>query len=263
MTDFIRLQINGPIAELIFNKPERRNALCLSMWRAIPTLLTQAVDDPCVSVIIIHGGDAGCFAAGADISEFAEIYATAKHAAESSDILGAGVQAIERCSKPVVAAVEGACFGGGVSIAAACDLRFVAENSKFGVTPGKLGLLYSPADTRRLIRMVGLAHAKDLLFSGRIISFDEAKTMGIVDHHVPAGGALSAAHEWATTVATTAQSSVRATKAMITGLEAGWSDDEASARELFLKALSGEDFKEGYNAFLEKRPAQFPGNTPS
>lgn len=263
MSELIRLETDGRIAEIIFDKPERRNALCLAMWSAIPELLAEAIADPVVSVIIFHGGDAGSFAAGADISEFATIYADEHSANKASDIMARAVSAIENAPKPLVAAIEGACVGGGVSIAAGCDLRFAGEGARFGVTPGKLGLLYSPADTRRLIKVIGQMNAKDLLFSGRIIDLDEACRMRLVDHRTGRGEALAAARSWADTVADTAQSSVRGTKAMITGLEAGWSDDTPQARELFLKALTSDDFREGYRAFLEKRRPQFPGNTPS
>ena len=263
MTELIYLQKTDGIAQLILHKPARRNALCLAMWHAIPQLITEAVRDHSVSVLIIHGGDAGAFAAGADISEFAEIYATPERSAETSAILAAAVQASEDCPKPTIASIEGACVGGGVSVAAACDLRFAGHGSKFGLTPGKLGLLYSPADTRRLMSVVGATNAKDLLFSGRIIDHEDAVRMGFIDHLLPAGGALNAAKAWADQVSKTAQSSVRSSKAMIRGLNEGWSDDTPEAMDLFLQALGGEDFQEGYKAFLEKRAPQFPGNAVS
>ena len=263
MNKFISLQRSGPIAEIIFNKPERRNALCLAMWRAIPTLLAEAVQDDTICVVIFHGGTSGTFAAGADITEFEEIYATPERAAASSAVLTAAVDAIEHCPKPTVAAIEGACVGGGVSVACACDIRFAGDGAKFAVTPGKLGLLYSPGDTRRLIARVGASAAKDLLFSGRLITIDEALRIGLIDHRLDKGDALPKARAWAEMVSTLAQSSVQATKTMIQGLEQGWTDQSPEAQKLFLETFGGDDFKEGYQAFLEKRPPHFPGNSPS
>lgn len=263
MSSFISLRRTGPIAEIVFNKPERRNALCLSMWQAVPKLLAEATADEAVCVVIFHGGTAKAFAAGADITEFDEIYATAEQAAASSAIITAAVDAIEQCPKPTVAAIEGACVGGGVSIACACDLSFAGDGAKFAVTPGKLGLLYSPGDTRRLVAKVGVSAAKDLLFSGRLIDTAEAVRIGLIDHQLDKGDALAKARAWAETVSELAQSSVQATKTMIKGLERGWIDQSPEAQRLFLDAFDGDDFKEGYQAFLEKRTPQFPGNSPA
>lgn len=263
MTSLIRIEINSPVAEIILNKPAKRNALCQSMWQALPGLIHDATSRDEVCVVIIHGGDAGAFAAGADISEFSDVYATPEKASQSSDNLARAVDAVENCPKPVIAAIDGACVGGGVSIACACDLRFAGHGSKFGVTPGKLGLLYSPADTRRLIEVVGTSNAKDLLFSGRIISTEEAVRMQLIDHLGEKGEALNMARQWAEQVSLTAQSSVRASKEMIRGLRSGWNDHSPEGIKLFLDALLGPDFREGFQAFLAKRPPQFPGNAPS
>ncbi|MEM7669830.1 MAG: enoyl-CoA hydratase-related protein [Pseudomonadota bacterium] len=263
MTELIKLVVDGSCAEIILNKPARRNALCQKMWKALPQMIGEAVRDEQVSVIIIHGGNTGAFAAGADISEFAEIYETQEKATAASAAMADAVAAVENCEKPIVAAIEGACIGGGVSIAAACDLRFAEHGSKFAVTPGKLGLLYSPADTRRLIAVVGHAAAKDLLLSGRLITFEEAQAIRLINHPTPEGGALRAAKTWAEQVGHLSQASVRATKEMFRGLENGWQDHTPEAIDLFLNALISRDFEEGYRAFLEKRAPQFPGNGPS
>lgn len=257
MTPSIRLDISAPLAEIVLNKPERRNALSVDMWAAIPELVAEANASPDVKLILIHGGDAGAFAAGADISEFETIYATTESAKASGQRIADALDAIENSDKPVIAAIEGACVGGGVSLAMAADLRVAGSGAKFGVTPGKLGLVYPAGDTRRLIAAVGPGATKDILFTGRIFTSEEAKSLGLIDRFVEAGTALEAARAWARDIAAISQWSVRATKRMIRGLQNGWSDETEEAEKLFLNGFSNEDFQEGYRAFLEKRPAKF------
>ena len=253
----IRLETSPPIAEIILNKPTKRNALSVDMWREIPVLVERAVADPEVKVILIHGGDAGAFAAGADISEFATIYATPEAAAASGGTIAAALDAVEACVKPVIAAIQGACVGGGVSLAMAADFRIAEEGAKFGITPGKLGLVYPAGDTRRLLTAIGPGAAKDLLFTGRIFEANEAKAIGLIDRLAEHGSALEAARTMAAQISAISQWSVRATKTMIAGLQSGWHDRDPKATALFLDGFSNEDFQDGYRAFLEKRSAKF------
>lgn len=257
MTSPIRLVRNGQVAEIILDRPDKRNALSIEMWAAIPALVDEAVAARDVKVILLHGGDAGAFAAGADISEFGTIYATPEAAAASGETIATALAAIETCPKPVIAAIEGACVGGGVSLAVAADLRVAAETARFGVTPGKLGLVYPPGDTRRLVSVIGSAHARDILFTGRIFPAAEAKEMGLVNRLVPAGTARQAARALADEVSAISQWSARAIKQMLAGIEAGWTDDSPEAQALFLEGFANEDFQEGHRAFLEKRKAKF------
>lgn len=257
MTLPIRLDLAAPLAEIVLNKPERRNALSVDMWAAIPGLVAEANAHPEVKVILLHGGAAGAFAAGADISEFETIYATAEAAKASGQHIADALTAIETSEKPVIAAIEGACVGGGVSLAMAADLRVAGASARFGVTPGKLGLVYPAGDTRRLLAAIGPGATKDILFTGRIFAADEAKSIGLIDRLVEAGTALGAARAWAVEISAISQWSVRAIKRMIRGLQTGWTDDSEEAQALFLQGFSNEDFKEGYKAFLEKRPARF------
>lgn len=253
----IRLDGTPPFAELILNKPEKRNALSVDMWAAIPSLIEAATDDPEIKVLIVHGGEAGAFAAGADISEFETIYATEASARASGATIAAALDALEACPKPTIAAIEGACVGGGVSLAMACDLRIASQSSSFGITPAKLGLVYPAGDTRRLLAAIGPGATKDLLFTGRIFGAEEALLLHLIDRLVATGDAISATLEFAADIAATSQWSTRAIKRMIAGLQSGWQDDTPEATALFVAGFSNEDFKDGYKAFLEKRKADF------
>jgi enoyl-CoA hydratase/carnithine racemase len=253
----IRIEVSDSIGELILNKPERRNALSSDMWQAIPALVKQLVDNPDVKAIIIHGGTAGAFAAGADISEFETIYATPESAKHSADLISDAVTSLARCAKPVIAAIDGACVGGGVSVALAADIRVAGEGAKFAVTPAKLGLVYPVDDTRRLIEAVGVPAAKDILLTGRLFLSDEAFRLGLVSRLAAKGEALTTAKELAHQIGENSLWSHRATKRTFEAVKDGWHDDSPEAKALFLESFSNEDFAEGYSAFLAKRPAKF------
>jgi enoyl-CoA hydratase/carnithine racemase len=258
MTDLIRLDVKPPVAELVLNRPDKRNALSIEMWDAIPRLIGECVENPDVKVVLVHGGDAGAFAAGADISEFETIYATREAARLSGDTIAAALNAIEHCPKPTVAVIDGACVGGGMSLALACDIRIAARSARFGITPAKLGLVYPAGDTRRLLQAVGAGRAKALLFTGKIVSAETALAYGLVDELFPVEELHAASEALARDVASASQWSIRAVKQMIDGLQGGWHDDTEEATDLFLRGFENEDHHEGYRAFLEKRKPDFP-----
>jgi len=149
--DPVYLEREGCTAHLVLNRPEKRNALNGVMWAAIPGLLAEAAADDGVRVLVLRGAG-GAFAAGADISEFEQVYATPDSAAAYSRSIAEALDALAAFAKPTLAMIDGACVGGGCGLALACDLRFAAQGSKFGITPGKLGLAYTLNDTRRPIR---------------------------------------------------------------------------------------------------------------
>lgn len=254
----MRLEISAPFAEIILDRPEKRNALSIEMWSQIPDLVRDAQANANVKIVLIHGGDSGSFAAGADISEFETIYATRDAAKRSGDVISAALQAVETCNKPVIAVIDGACVGGGVSLAMACDLRIASEGAKLGITPAKLGLVYPPTDTRLLLRHVSLSRAKDMLFTGRIIPAAEALAINLIDMISDTENTLNFAKAYAETIASNSQWSVRSIKEMIAGLTTeNWSDNSPEAKRMFLDGFENDDFHDGYRAFLQKRTPNF------
>jgi enoyl-CoA hydratase/carnithine racemase len=153
----------------------------------------------------------------------------------------------------VIAAIEGPCIGGGVSLAVACDLRIATTSATFGITPARLGLVYPPGDMLRLVRLAGPGTARRLLYTGRIFSSAEALTMGLVDELVDAPAILPAAIALAAEIAAQSQWSVRAAKRMLLGFNAGLMPDSPEAEALFLDGFTNPDFAEGVSAFLGKR----------
>lgn len=253
MTQTIRLEIAAPLAEIILDQPQRRNALSLEMWAALPVRVAEANADPAVKVLLLHGGGTGVFAAGADISEFPVIYGTEADARHSGQTIARALAALEDSPKPVIAAIEGPCIGGGVSLAVACDLRIATTRATFGITPARLGLVYPPGDMLRLVRLAGPGAARRLLYTGRIFSSAEAFAMGLVDELADAPAILPAAIALAAEIAAQSQWSVRATKRMLLGFNAGRMPDSPEAEALFLDGFANPDFAEGVSAFLGKR----------
>ncbi|MEO0818629.1 MAG: enoyl-CoA hydratase/isomerase family protein [Pseudomonadota bacterium] len=255
----IRLETRTPLAELILDRPEKRNALTHEMWSAIPDLIARAEADEAVKVVIVHGGSAGAFAAGQDIREFETQYATREGAAEAGIAIAAALRSVEMCEKPVMAAIDGACVGGGMSLALACDLRIASPGAKFAITPAKLGLVYPPADMALLLKQVSPSVAKRVLFTADLFSADQAVDLGLIDE-VAGGSALNAAEALAAKICAVSQWSTRAIKQMISGIHSGWSHDTREAVEMFLQGFENADHEEGYRAFLDKRKPDFPIN---
>ena len=255
--DAIYLERSGAAAHLVLNTPAKKNALSEAMWSAIPRLLTEAEADPAVRVLVVRG-TGGAFAAGADISEFEEVYATAERADAYSAAIAAALDGLAAFPRPTLAAIEGACVGGGCGLALACDLRFAAEGSTFGITPGKLGLVYPLNDTRRLIDAVGVSAAKDILFTARLLGAQEARALGLIDRLVEPAALMTAVDGWVALAAKASGTSAAVTKQIITRILGGQVSDDAETKKLFLDAFRGPDFREGYRAFLEKRAPDFP-----
>jgi len=163
-------------ATLRLNRPDKRNALTLGMWRRMIALLKEAEDDPSIRVLVVAGAG-NTFAAGADIEEMKAVFGDPATASAIAEITYDAQEALHRFPKPTLAMIRGACVGGGCGIALCCDLRFADRSAKLGITPGKLGLVYSLADTKRLVEAVGPAVAKDILYTGRIVEAVEAKDL--------------------------------------------------------------------------------------
>ncbi len=248
------LEVEHGIAVVTVNNPEKRNALNQAMWQALPDVFQVIEDDRDILASIVTGsGDH--FAAGADISEFEHVFGTPDAATHSYHALANGLKAISRSSKPVLAAIEGFCVGGGVAIALACDIRFAGAAARFAITPAKLGFVYPLCATRRLVRTVGASKASRLLFTGRLFDAQAALAMNIVDQTVPTGGAFAAAWQEALEITTVSQFSVRAAKSMIRGHTGGGALPQVEM--LLLDTVQGVDFLEGSAAFVEKRAPSF------
>jgi enoyl-CoA hydratase/carnithine racemase len=250
----IELTFDGAIAEIALNRPDKRNALSIAMWRAIPDLVQQAAAK---ARALIVTGRGGAFSAGADIAEFEQAYASKDAALANQQAMQDAMQAIEACNAPVLAVIDGACVGGGCGLALACDMRWATTNARFAITPAHLGLTYGIADTRRLVAAVGLSRAKDMLFTARAIDAETALMWGLVDRVVAPDALAREVADFTQAIQDAARYSLGATKKITRKVAAGACLDDEDSRLLFAEAFSSEDFAEGYRAFQEKRPPRF------
>ncbi len=247
----LRLEKSGATAHLIIDRAAKRNAITQAMWVEFPTLIADAMADDAVRVMIVRAAEPGAFSAGADIAEFGEgARDPAWRAANQAAIARAQID-LTLAPKPVIAFIEGDCVGGGCGLALACDLRVATSAARFGITPAKLGLVYSLHDTKLLVDLVGPAQAKRILFTAGLIDAGEALRIGLIDLLDNDPVAL------AQTIAGNSPHTARQAKAMVRRILDGQAHDDDETNALFANAFTLPDFEEGVAAFLAKRKPVF------
>lgn len=248
------------IGWMTFNNPARRNAIGFAMREAILEILTDFESDPDVRVIVMKGAGDKAFVSGSDISEFAERRATPEQR-EIYDALSTRVgAAYNNIEKPVIAMIQGFCLGGGLGTAMQADLRVASDDSQFGIPAAKLSIGYPYHNMKKLIDVVGPAKTKEIMFTGRRFSADEALAMGLVNQVVPVNDLEESVHELAATIAGNAPLTIRASKTIVT--EAMKRPDEQNlvlCQEQVDSCMDSADFAEGRTAFMEKRKPKFIG----
>jgi enoyl-CoA hydratase/carnithine racemase len=256
LTNPVRVETEGAVGRVILDRPEKRNAISRAMWRAIPQAVARLEADPAIRVILLQGAGEH-FAAGADISEFDEVYGSRENAAAYAADLAGAMDALSAGTKPRIAMIRGVCVGGGVALAVSCDLRFAEEGARFAVTPAKLGIAYCFEDTRRLVGCIGAAAAKDLLFSGRMLNTAEALHVRLIDRVCAAGALESETLAYANILSANSPATIAVAREFVGRAVAGQQTESDSTREAYLGILEGPDFQEGKTAFREKRAPSF------
>ena len=173
--------IDGPVGWMTFDNQARRNAVSAEMWAAIPDIIARFEADPAIRIIALTGAGDRAFISGADISQFAEQRSNQEQTAAYDRVSAAATQAIKAATKPTVAVIRGFCIGGGLGVAATCDLRWATAGSKFGVPAGRLGLGYAHPGVKTLMDIVGPAYTKEIFFTAKHFTAAEAQTMGFVN----------------------------------------------------------------------------------
>jgi enoyl-CoA hydratase len=259
MSDIL-VQHDGAIATVVFNRPAMRNAISLSMWTEIARVTEGLGKDESVRAIVYRGAGTAAFASGADISEFQAQRRDAATAQRYNAQTVAAYSAIRECPKPTVAMVFGFCMGGAMAVAMACDLRFAAEGSKFGIPASRLGIVYGADSVGQLVDLVGPAYAKDILYSARTVDDREALAIGFIQRLLPPDELERATYDYLHTVAANAPLSVRGAKATVEAYLLGLTEERrATLRDLSTEASESKDYKEGTRAFLDKRAPRFQG----
>ncbi|MGW5055575.1 enoyl-CoA hydratase/isomerase family protein [Actinokineospora sp. NPDC004072] len=251
----LALTTDGPVAELTIDRPAKRNALSYQMWSAIPAIAAEVAADPAVRVLVIRGGEH--FSAGADIAEFQDLRRDAAGARRYQAAIHAATTALTELPKPTVAAITGFCIGGGCELALACDLRLAADDARFGITPSKLGIVFSLPSTKQLVDAVGPAWAKQILYTGEIFDAATALRIGLVNELHPAGALPGRVRDLAELMAARSQVTIRGAKAIVGRITAGRTDEDEAVHALYEDSVTSADYAEGVAAFLAKRPPRF------
>lgn len=246
------------LAIVTLNRPEKRNAINLSLWQGLKAAFEMLNDAPDVRSVIITGS--GCnFSAGADITEFATVHATVETGAAYERVEVDALQAVVNCRKPTVAQISGFAIGGGCALALACDFRVADGSASLFIPAGRLGVVYNRLECELLLRQVGLTNAKYILFSGERMGAAEALRLGLLTQ-VAKTDVASAARDLCRRFAESAPLSVTGNKFVLNALARGEADLRAAEIEQFVhRAMTSEDHKEGQRAFRERRAPVFAG----
>ena len=259
-TDKVIGRNSGGIAEIVFNNPARLNATSLEMWIRVGELVTDYAKDPSVRVLILSGAGGKAFVSGADISKFETERAGADANAVYSKKSAVAYEGIYHFPKPTIAKVHGYCIGGGMNLAACCDLRVASVGSKFGVPAGKLGLGYGFTPVQRLADIVGISRAMQFLYTAEQIGAEEALSIGLLNKLVPEAELDGSVAQLAATIAGNAPLTVALVKASAREITKVTGErDHARLKAMADACMESADYKEGRTAFMEKRKPRFQG----
>ena len=260
MTGTIAYTVENGLARLEISQPQRLNAMSLDMWRCLPGLIARAEADPKVRALVLAGSGTRAFCAGADISRFATERSGAAAVIAYDGCVERAETALAEAAKPTIALLRGICFGGGVGLALACDLRLADEAATFCVPAAKLGIGYAPHGVARCVRRLGYGATADIFFTARVFSAPQALAIGLATRVFPVAGFAAEADAYLAAIVANAPLSLRAVKSALVELEKPETQrDFAGAEAIIATCYDSADYAEGQAAFAQKRPPQFQG----
>lgn len=245
---------------IVFNNPERHNAVSLDMWLDAIEIIEDFVKDEAVRVIIVRGAGEKSFISGADISKFDDERAEAEAVERYNEATETAYTGLLNAPKPTIAMIQGYCIGGGANLAACCDLRICSENARFAIPAARLGLGYDYPRVRRIMNLVGPSFASEIFFTARQFSAEEVASMGFVNRVVPFAELTTYVADYAKKIAANAPLTIKAIKRTIAeALKDPGERDLALLDQLVKACFESEDYAEGRLAFKEKRNPEFKG----
>ncbi|MBI4218750.1 MAG: enoyl-CoA hydratase/isomerase family protein, partial [Chloroflexi bacterium] len=259
-TDRMLAHVENGVGWITFNQPQKRNAVSFDMWLAIPEIVSEFAGDGDVRVVVMKGAGDKAFVAGADISEFEDKRSSTDAVEKYEQATAAAHAALKSLEKPLIAMIRGFCIGGGLAIALDADLRVSADDGQFAIPAARLGVGYGYRGIRELVQLVGPSYAKEIFFTARRFSAQEAREMGLVNRVLPAAELESQTRQLAETIAGNAPLTVRAAKAAVgEATREPHERDFARIEAMVAECFASQDYIEGRRAFMEKRAPRFTG----
>lgn len=255
----VRTEVDGlGIATVTLSNPDRMNAMQLGMWQSLAQTMTRLSADNEVRVVILRGEGHAAFVSGADISEFDELRSTPESVAHYDACVEQAEAAVGACPKPVIAAISGVCYGGGVGIAVSCDLRYASQDCRFAVPAGKLGLGYGLEDVTRIHRVLGGPGAAELLLTAKVYRGVQAKEVGLV--HACVEDVFAHAQTQAEAIAALAPLTLSSIKMALQHIDqVPQAPSEKAVANAVAQCFTSADYAEGRQAFADKRAPNFRG----
>lgn len=257
----ILASIRDGVGRVVFNQPEKRNAMSVNMWAGMGQALDLFAEDEAVRCVILEGAGDKAFVSGADISQFEKNRADANAQQEYDRMTSAGRAKLSAFRKPVIAKIRGFCMGGGLGIAMSADIRIASDDSQFGIPAAKLGIAYGFDMVRALVDLVGPAHAHMILMTGERLDAREAERIGLVNKVVPVAELEATVAKLAATMAANAPLSLATNKLTVKAVLKDPADrDMGALRTAMAACFDSADYREGRRAFMEKRKPVFTGH---
>jgi enoyl-CoA hydratase/carnithine racemase len=259
--DKILARVEGRVARLIFNNPERLNAVSLQMWETVANVLAEFAEDERVRAVVLSGSGDKAFVSGADISRFEDERGSEQAVARYSAAVERAYAAVHDFPKPTIAMVRGYCMGGGLGLAVSCDIRIASETARFAMPAAKLGLGYDLAGMRRFVEVLGPSFTKEMFFTARQYDASEARYMGLVNRVVPDTETEAYVRDYANAIGANAPLTIGSVKFIVGELLKDESArDSDRCRMLVQRCFASRDYQEGRRAFMEKRAPEFTGS---